>query len=40
MELVLDIVLDALKDTLVLVPFLWLTYLAMEALETKALLSG
>ena len=36
MELVLDIVLDALKDTLVLVPFLWLTYLAMEALETKA----
>ena len=36
MELVLDIVLDALKDPLVLVPFLWLTYLAMEALETKA----
>ncbi len=36
MDLVVDIVLDALKDTLVLVPFLWLTYLAMEALETKA----
>lgn len=36
MELILDIVLDALKDTLVLVPFLWFTYLAMEALEAKA----
>lgn len=36
MELILDIVLDALKDTLVLVPFLWFTYLAMEALEVKA----
>lgn len=36
MEFVIDIVLDALKDTLILVPFLWVTYLVMEALESAA----
>ena len=29
----LDVLLDSVKDTLELVPFLFLTYLAMEALE-------
>jgi len=36
METVLDILLDASIDTLKLVPFLFLTYLALEALEHKA----
>lgn len=36
MELVADILLDALKDTIILVPFLWVTYLVMEALESAA----
>jgi hypothetical protein len=36
MALVFDILLDAVRDTLVLVPFLWGTYLVMEALECKA----
>lgn len=36
MELLLDILLDAVKDTLYLVPFLFVTYLAMEWLEHKA----
>ena len=36
MELVLDILLDALIDTAKLVPFLFVTYLAMEALERAA----
>lgn len=33
MDLFLDVLLDSVKDTLELVPFLFLTYLAMEALE-------
>lgn len=36
MEMLLDILLDAVKDTLYLVPFLFVTYLAMEWLEHKA----
>lgn len=36
MEFVLDILLDAAIDTLRLIPFLFLTYWAMEALEHKA----
>lgn len=36
MELILDVVLDALVDTAKLIPFLFLTYLAMEYLENKA----
>ncbi|MBQ9021185.1 MAG: arsenic efflux protein [Eggerthellaceae bacterium] len=36
MELVLDILLDAAIDTARLVPFLFVTYLAMEALERAA----
>lgn len=36
MELVVDILLDAFKDTIILVPFLWVTYLVMEALESAA----
>ncbi|MCL1798070.1 MAG: arsenic efflux protein [Eggerthellaceae bacterium] len=36
MELVLEILVDALKDTGKLLPFLFLTYLALEALEHKA----
>lgn len=33
MDLVIDVLTDSLKDTLQLVPFLFITYLAMEALE-------
>ncbi|MFR7798123.1 MAG: hypothetical protein ACLU37_08595 [Collinsella sp.] len=33
MDLLIDILLDAGKDTLALVPFLLVTYLALEALE-------
>ena len=36
MELLMDVVLDAAVDTLKLLPFLFLTYLAMEALEHPA----
>lgn len=36
MEIILDILQDAVIDTLRLVPFLFVTYLAMEALEHKA----
>lgn len=36
MELLMDILLDAIIDTAKLVPFLFLTYLAMEYLENKA----
>ena len=36
MDLLLDTLLDSVKDTLELVPFLFLTYLAMEALEHGA----
>ena len=36
MEFFIDIIIDALTDTLRLVPFLFLTYLAMEAIEHKA----
>lgn len=36
MDLVIDILLDATIDTAKLVPFLFLTYLAMEALERAA----
>lgn len=36
MELLLDILLDTAIDTIKLVPFLFLAYLAMEYLETKA----
>jgi hypothetical protein len=36
MEIILDILIDAIVDTAKLVPFLFLTYLAMEALEHKA----
>ena len=35
MDVVLDIVLDAVKDTLLLVPFLFVTYLVMDWLEHK-----
>lgn len=36
MELIFDILLDAAIDTVKLIPFLFLTYLAMEYLENKA----
>lgn len=36
MELLADVLLDSLVDTLKLVPFLFVTYLAMEALEHSA----
>ena len=36
LELALDLLADALKDTLYLVPFLLVTYLLLEALEHKA----
>ena len=35
MEILIDATLDALKDTLYLLPFLFLTYVVMEWLETK-----
>lgn len=35
MEMFLDILIDAIKDTLYLIPFLFVTYVAMEWLETK-----
>ncbi len=35
-DVLLDILLDAFKDTLTLLPFLYVTYLAMEALEHSA----
>ena len=35
MEFVLDVLMDALCDTLVLIPFLFITYLVMEAIEHK-----
>lgn len=35
-ELILDILIDVCKDTLKLVPFLFVTYLAMEYVEHKA----
>lgn len=35
-DIFLDAALDAIKDTLTLIPFLYLTYLAMEALEHSA----
>ena len=36
LELAVDLISDALKDTLYLVPFLLVTYLLLEALEHKA----
>ena len=33
MDLVVDVLIDSIKDTAQLVPFLFLTYLAMEAIE-------
>lgn len=36
MDLVLDVLLDSVVDTLKLIPFLFVTYLAMEALEHAA----
>ena len=36
MELMIDIFMDAVIDTAKLIPFLFLTYLAMEYLENKA----
>ncbi|XCP84572.1 putative manganese transporter [Roseburia hominis] len=36
MELLIDIIMDAALDTAKLIPFLFLTYLAMEYLENKA----
>ena len=36
MDLFLDILLDTTTDTVKLIPFLFLTYLAMEYLENKA----
>lgn len=36
MDLLFDILYDAVKDTLVIVPFLFVTYLALEALEHMA----
>lgn len=36
MDLVLDVLIDAVKDTLVLIPFLFVTYLVMEAIEHRA----
>ena len=35
-DILLDVLLDAAKDTLYLIPFLFITYLAMEWLEHKA----
>lgn len=35
MEMFVDILTDAIKDTLYLIPFLFVTYVAMEWLETK-----
>ena len=34
--MILDILLDAVKDTAKLIPFLLVTYLIMEAIEEKA----
>ncbi len=36
MELIIDVLMEAVLDTLKLIPFLFVTYLAMEALEHKA----
>ena len=36
MDLLVDVFLDSLKDTLMLVPFLFVTYLVMEAIEHRA----
>lgn len=36
LETLLDVFLDAFQDTLTLIPFLFITYLAMEALEHSA----
>lgn len=36
MELFMDVLIDSIKDTLELVPFLFITYLAMEVLEHSA----
>lgn len=36
LDTLLDVFLDAFKDTLTLIPFLFITYLAMEALEHSA----
>ena len=36
MELLVDVLLDSVKDTAQLIPFLFVTYLAMEALEHSA----
>ncbi len=36
MELIVDVLLEAVVDTLKLIPFLFVTYLLMEALEHKA----
>ena len=36
LETILDVLLDVLKDTAKLIPFLFLTYLAMEYVEHKA----
>ena len=36
MEFLADVLLDSVVDTLKLIPFLFVTYLAMEALEHTA----
>lgn len=36
MDLIVDVLMDTAKDTLTLLPFLFLTYVAMEALEHSA----
>ena len=36
MDLIIDVLIDTAKDTLTLLPFLFLTYVAMEALEHSA----
>lgn len=36
MEMIVDVLMEAVADTLKLIPFLFVTYLAMEALEHKA----
>ena len=36
MDLIVDVLVDTAKDTLALIPFLFLTYVAMEALEHSA----
>ncbi len=36
MELFLDVLMDTVKDTLTLIPFLFVTYVAMEAIEHSA----